>query len=463
MQPTSSKKGIRFPVFWQMVLTTSLLVILGTSMLWAYLHLNLNQVLTRQANTFGSSIAHQMAESAAEIILADDLLALNTMLGNMIKQNDHIIGIEVLDHTGETLSAAQSIHYGSLTDVSQHTVDIRFQDVVAGTLKLTVDRSPITESLHKTIKAVSMLAAMTLLLLIGFGVYLARRITRPLKDLQAVAEQVAQGELNPNLPNPLNDEVGDLVESFDQMLQGLRDKASIENRFSSYISKDVADDILANLNQKRMPLKQVSGSVLFIDIVGFTSLCEHTAANVITDILNQYYYFVHQAAKMYRGSVEKYIGDGAMITFGVHKQDSNHPLNAVCAAQIFLKLIQFMNDKRAQQSLAPIQFRMGLHSGDMMAGTIGSDERMEFTVLGDTVNTAARLCSYSLPDRLLISDVVYNHNSTRGLLVTEAAEEIQVKGKAKPLKTHLVLHLAAKFNRLLRQQQDEVEAMQDHA
>ena len=456
-------KGFRFPLFWQMILSTTLLVFLGTSMLWFYLHMNLNDVLNRQADTFGNSIAHQMAESAAEIILADDHLALNAMLNNMIEQNNHILKIEVFDHNNEAISAVQKNLPLVFEQAAQYQVPIRFQDVIAGSLKIRVDKSPITNSIHETIKVMSMLAIAAVSLLIGFGIYFARQLTQPLKRLQSVAEQVAQGNLQPPLPQSRNDEVGDLVRSFDQMLQGLRDKASIENKFSSYISKDVADDILANLNQKRMPLRTVRGSVLFIDIVGFTSLCERTPPTEVGDILNQYYFLVHQAAKMYRGSVDKYIGDGAMITFGVTKRDNSHALNGVCAAQIFLRLIQIMNEKRIRNQQEPIEFRLGLHCGDMMAGTIGSDERMEFTVVGDTVNTAARLCSHSAPNRLLISDTIFKDKATQGVLVTEPAEEIQVKGKIQPLNTHSVLHLSSRFNRILMQQHGEVEAMQDYA
>ena len=289
MQSGKSPTTLRFPLFWQVTLSTTLLVFLGTSTLWAYLHFNLNDVLNRQADTFGNSIARQMAESAAEIILADDHLALNAMLTNMIEQNQHILRIEVQDHTDTLISSVQNPAAETHQQVAAYQVPIRFQDVIAGTLKLRLDKSPITQSIHETIKVMSILAAVTIFLLIGFGLFFARHLTQPLKRLQSVAEQVAHGDLQPTLPKCRNDEVGDLVRSFDQMLSGLRDKASIENKFSSYISKDVADDILANLNQQRMPLRLIRGSVLFIDIVGFTSLCERTPPREVSEILNQYY------------------------------------------------------------------------------------------------------------------------------------------------------------------------------
>ena len=440
----------------------ALLVCLSTGALWTYLHFNLNTLLQQQADTYASTITQQAAHSAAEMVMADDSLALTAMLDGLVNHTNNIQSIHIYDDNGKLLSSAkrklntpeQTFHY--------YQNPIIFHDVEAGTIKLRLDNSAITQSLLTTKKILSVITLSTIFFAMMLSIFIARRLSKPLKKLQEVAQEVAKGNLSPDLPSYKNDEVGDLVRSFSHMLQGLRDKESIEHKFSSYLSKDIAKGILSDLNTSKKPLRDVYGSVLFVDIVGFTQLCEQRDPHQITDILNQYYFLLHQAAKMYRGTVDSYIGDGAMLTFGVHKEDKKHSINAICAAQIFIRLTHLMNAQRNKKMLPSLQFRLGLHCGNMLAGTIGSSERMQSTISGDSVNLAARLCEMAAQDKLMISDAIYQHPSTKNLLLTEPAQELSIKGKANIIKSYNVTGLAPKFNRLLMQQEAELEAMQNH-
>ncbi len=450
-------RKLRFPLFWQMLLAMSLLLCLTTLSLWSYLQFDLNRLLQEQTDTFAHTISQQAADSAAEMVMADDQLALASMLDSLVSKTQNIHSIAVYDHEQRLLAQAQGNNNSE--QVRSYQADILFHHLLAGNITLSLDISAISDSLISTQKALGFICLGIGLLALMLAIIMARKLTSPLKHLQEVVQVVAQGKLNPTLPNSNNDEVGDLIHSFNHMLQGLRDKESIENKFSSYISKDIAKDILSDLHISKKPLREVSGSVLFVDIVGFTQLCENQSPQHIADILNQYYFLLHQAAKMYRGSVDSYIGDGAMLTFGVHKEDKKHCINAICGAQIFLRLCDLMNDQRKLKQLAPLQFRLGLHCGSMLAGTIGSSERMQFTISGDTVNLAARLCDLAEPGKLLISNDVYLHPSTQQLIVTEPAHSLNVKGKARAIKCFYISRLAPKFNRLLMQQEAELKAM----
>ncbi len=447
---------LRFPLFWQMLLAMSLLLCLTTVSLWSYLQFDLNQLLQEQTDTFAHTISQQAADSAAEMVMADDQMALASMLDSLVSKTHSIHSIAVFDHE-QLLAQAQGNNNSK--QVRSYQADILFHDILAGKIVLSLDISPISDSLIATQKALGFIFMGIGLLALGLAIVMARKLTSPLKHLQEVVKVVAEGQLNPTLPTSNNDEVGDLIHSFNHMLQGLRDKESIENKFSSYISKDIAKDILSDLNISKKPLREVNGSVLFVDIVGFTQLCENQSPQHIADILNQYYFLLHQAAKMYRGSVDSYIGDGAMLTFGVHKEDHKHAINAICGAQIFIRLCDLMNDQRKQNQLPPLQFRLGLHCGAMLAGTIGSSERMQFTISGDTVNLAARLCDLAAPGKLLVSDNIYQHPSTQQLIITEPAHSLNVKGKAQAIKCFYISRLAPKFNRLLMQQEAELKAM----
>lgn len=460
MASISFLKPLRFPLFWQILCAMGFLLSLTIGILWGYLSFNFNHLLKQQSDTFAHTISQQLADSSAELLMAEDTLALSAMLENLTEQNGNIQYIAIYDHKNILIRQAGELKQAIAPGSTPYFMDVTFHGVKAGQVQLHIDNRAIVASLENTQTTLGILASILAILAFATSIYLAKNLTAPLKRLQKVATSVSQGELNPKLPHSMNDEVGDLIKSMDKMLQGLRDKVAIENTFSSYISKDIAKDILSDLSRNIKPLKTVTGSVLFVDIVGFTKMSEEQNPTDIAEILNEYYFLLHQAAKMYRGSVDNYIGDGAMLTFGVHKQDHKHALNGICAGQIFIRLIQNMNDKRRDQGKDPVNFRLGLHCGEMLAGTIGSSERMQFTISGDTVNLAARLCDHGDANALLISQNVYDSPQCNGLIKTTKGKAYNFKGKTQTITGYNVLGLSAKFNRILMEQESEMRELQ---
>jgi adenylate cyclase len=485
---SSSLNKIRFPLFWQMLLAMTLVLCLSIGLLWGYLQLNFNDLMQKQIDTFANTITQQAANSAAEMLMADDHMALSSMLENRVRTSDNILSISIQDEANNTVALAFGSALGSAiepsvvsemlspvnggsfresgsireNDSSNYQADIIFHDIKAGSIQLSLDNSAISDSDTKTLRALGMILIGIVLLVIGSSILIAKKLTRSLKQLKITTQQVAAGNLYPSLPNIENNEVGDLIKSFESMLQGLRDKESIEQKFSSFISKDIAKDILSDLNEHKKPLKNVNGSVLFVDIVGFTQLSETESPQNIADILNQYYSLLHQVSKIYWGSVDNYIGDGAMLTFGVHVNDPKHSINAISAAQLFIRLSKALNHQRLNNNLPELHFRLGLHCGDMLAGAIGDQERMQFTISGDAVNVASRLCDLASPNKLMISDSVYQHPACYSLLVTEPSESFRLKGKTLPFICYSVIGLAPQFNRLLMEQENELKTRQEY-
>lgn len=456
--------NIRFPLFWQMLLAMALILCLSIGSLWGYLQLNFNDLMQKQIDTFANTITHQAANSAAEMLMADDNMALSAMLENLVRTSDNILSISIQDETNNTVALALGpVLEPAITRFSSnYQASIIFHKVKAGTIQLSLDNSAISDSLTKTLRALGLILIGIILLAISSSILIAKKLTHSLKQLQTTTRQVAKGNLYPALPKVNNNEVGDLVKSFEHMLQGLRDKESIEHKFNAFISKDIAQDILSDLNEHKKPLKSANGSVLFVDIVGFTQLSESQSPEQIAEVLNQYYSLLHQVSKIYWGSVDNYIGDGAMLTFGVHADSPKHSINAICAAQLFIRLSKALNQHRFKTQLPELHFRLGLHCGDMLAGAIGDHERMQFTISGDTVNVAARLCDLASPNKLMISESVYQHPACDSLLVTEPSESFNLKGKVHPINCFNVTSLAPKFNHMLMQQETELKAMQEY-
>lgn len=463
-------RNIRFPLFWQMLLAMTLVLCFSIGTLWAYLQLNFNELLQQQVDTFANTITRQTANSAAEMLMAEDYLALSSMLENMVHSSDNIHSVSIQDDMGKTVAlavrklekSAEPLEVEATSLNNAYQADIYFHDLKAGFIQLSLDNSVISDSLTKALRALGLILIGIIFLAIISSIVIAKKLTKSLKQLQITTKQVAKGNLSPKLPKVNNNEVGDLVKGFEHMLQGLRDKESIEKNFHSFISKDIAKDILSDLDQPKKPLKHVNGSVLFVDIVGFTQLSEKQSPQDIAAALNQYYSLIHQASKIYRGSVDNFIGDGAMITFGVHVDDPKHSINAICAAKLFIRLSAALNQHRKNNQQVELNFRLGLHCGDMLAGAIGDQERMQFTITGDTVNVAARLCDLAAPNKLMISESIFLHPACHSLLITEDSETRSVKGKLEPINCFNVIGLSPLLNRLLKQQENELIAMQKY-
>jgi len=172
----------------------------------------------------------------------------------------------------------------------------------------------------------------------------------------------------------------------------------------------------------------VEASVLFVDIVEYTRMSESMTPDEVARMLNQYLSIFTSCARIYRGTVDKFIGDAAMIVFGAPRADKDHRLQAMSCANAIRLVASRINEKREAKGLNRINLRVGVNSGLMQAGILGSEYRMEYTVVGDAVNLASRLCDAAQPGEALVSESVYN-NGFYSEVKTENAGLVAVKGK----------------------------------
>ncbi|MGI9353987.1 MAG: adenylate/guanylate cyclase domain-containing protein, partial [Rhizobiaceae bacterium] len=147
-------------------------------------------------------------------------------------------------------------------------------------------------------------------------------------------------------------------------------------------------------------------AVLFTDIVGFTQYAERTAPDEVMELLRTYHELVEKAVFDHGGTLDKYLGDGAMATFGTPEAGPDDAQNALAAARQMLSEMEELNTQRERDGLEPVRMSVGLHFGTVTLGDIGSSRRLEFAVIGDTVNVASRLESASreLDCRCVVSD-----------------------------------------------------------
>ena len=262
-------------------------------------------------------------------------------------------------------------------------------------------------------------------------------ITSPIEKLVEVTKRLAQGDFEVSANVKTRDEVGELASSFDSMVSGLRERDKMKNVLNKFHGSAITDDLLSGELELGGSNKNVT--VFFSDIRGFTKFSEGHSAEQVVDMLNEYFSIMVGIINKNKGVVDKFIGDAIMAVWGAPQTTAEDSINAVRACLEMRIALDELNKERLERGQVPIMIGMGLHSGEAISGNIGSDERMEYTVIGDTVNQASRIeaSTKAFGTDLLISDTLY-HDCQESFVI-EKAGDVEVKGKSKPLSLYKVL------------------------
>lgn len=246
-----------------------------------------------------------------------------------------------------------------------------------------------------------------LFLTLSLGIGLASGITAPIQTLVRGMQEVLRGNLKQRLHMQREDEVGFLSRSFDDMVAGLEEKEKIRDVMQKVVSPEIAHELLHHGVTLGGEMREVS--VLFADIRGFTTLSEGMPPPELLGFLNEYFSRISRIIEHEKGVIDKYIGDEVMAIFGAPLPSSDHALRAVAAAVGMLKELERFN--REQHHPTSLRIGIGIATGPVVAGNVGSPERLNYTVLGDTVNIASRLQGltkeYKVP--LIVSGVTYEN------------------------------------------------------
>lgn len=446
----------RLPLAHKTSLALILLIGLSLMTLWIIVSSHLLQLLNQQTDAFGKAIADQTANSAAELLLADDLLSLNVLV-TKVTDASNIVSATITDIENQVLAQSGRYDYSfELNLIDQlpvhdpslgiYIAPVIFKDVRAGYAYIAIDKRSIEAVVEKGLQWMTVATFALLSLAVLIAILLARSITDPIKRLTIASYAIRKGEFGQSITNNRHDEIGQLVDGFNEMARGLEERDKMKDTFNRYFDPLVAKSILSNLDSPALLSKYVDATVLFVDIVGFTKMCEEHTPTVMVEVLNTYYELILRASEFYRGAVDKYIGDGAMVLFGVPEEQEDHCFPAICCALVILELVKKLNAERCSVGLPVIQFRLGLHSGEMLAGCLGCADRLQYTVVGDTVNVASRLCNNGLPERLIVSQQAYELAQGEQRLVTSFDSTVwEVRGRSEQVQVAVVERLAEPY------------------
>ncbi|MCB1049333.1 MAG: adenylate/guanylate cyclase domain-containing protein, partial [Acidobacteria bacterium] len=271
------------------------------------------------------------------------------------------------------------------------------------------------------------LGVILLVLGLVFSHFVARAVSKPILELKSAAEAVGRLDYSVQTHISSQDEFQELGQAFNRMVQGLAEKERIRGVMDKVVSREVAEELLAG--EVHLGGEERVASVLFSDLRGFTSLSEGMAPPKLLDLLNAYFTEISSCVEARHGLIDKYIGDAMMALFGVPIARENHAQLAVeSALEMIRKLGPF--NQRHFPSGSGLAMGIGINSGRVVAGNMGSEHRLNYTVIGDEVNLASRLEGltkyYRVP--LLISGATAEqiepvHFSLRFL------DRVRVKGK----------------------------------
>jgi class 3 adenylate cyclase len=268
--------------------------------------------------------------------------------------------------------------------------------------------------------AVSFTISLQLVLLV------ARSMLRALDDLQAATRRVAAGDFEARMLVASTDEVGKLARSFNEMVEGLDERERLRAAFGAYVDPSLADRVLEEGSD--LEGEELIVTVLFLDIRDFTALSERVTPPALVAFLSSFWELVVPVLLEHGGQANKFIGDGLLGVFGAPERQSDHAERAVEAAIEISRVVR-------ERYGGAISVGIGVNSGRVVAGTVGGGGRVEFTVIGDTVNTAARVeaATRETGDDVLITE------ATRDLLGRmrfefEERSTVPLKGKSAEVK-----------------------------
>ncbi len=507
----------RFPVAIKLAFSIGVLITVGMSLLGAVIIHNQIDLLNKQIYSNGRTVVVQMAESAKEPILANDSLVLD-VLNYSLASADNVLGTTIYSADRKVISTAGynpfdlNAPYANRTrqylNSSLNTLEwkwensptgnvdaitfispVQFEGVVVGYVLTSFSRQAMSQSINDAVRSIISTTVLLIILGIIMSYFLGWRLSKTLHSLLAASRAIGMGRYNYRIKERRNDEIGDLINSVNatarmlelksnRMALGILQKKQVEDAFSRYVSPNIVKEVMGNLNAVKVGGdfspnvaaaremmgnatdmavggKFVTGTVVFIDIVGFTSKSETMSPQGVAKLLNEFYSNITRTAALFKGTIDKYIGDCAMILFGIPEEDKDHVFHSIAYAIFFRRLMEEMNKARVERGDFPVHFRVGINSGEMMAGNMGTAERMQYTVVGDTVNLSSRLCSAASTDQIIITEDIYNISGIRNKVIATEYQSIQVRGKVEPVNTYLVHGVKGVYKTVMERQLEE--------
>ncbi len=281
---------------------------------------------------------------------------------------------------------------------------------------------------------------------------ISRNLARPIAQLLQTTRAVQAGDLSTHLGKLPEDEIGQLGESFNSMVHELRRKQEMQKAIGSYIDPRIVEKVILAGRKEDMAGQKRVMTILFTDLVGFTTLGEHLTPGGLVNVLNRYFTLMSECVQAENGIIDKFIGDAIMAYWGPPFVDEEEEAAAACRAALrqLEALTQFQAElpelMGLRKNLPEIKIRIGLATGEVVVGNIGSEKARNYTVMGDIVNVASRMESANnvYGTRILISEET--RRMADRVIQAREIDLIAVKGKSEPVQVYELISIASELS-----------------
>jgi adenylate cyclase len=409
-----------------------------------------NELLRNEIMNRAITMTHELANVGKEGLLTKQELPVVSTIEDIMKR-DSVVYAMILDDEGRVFAHNDfSKKGGLLTDAADRaaakarelyiqevnwnadtimdaTMPIMLQtkNLKLGSARIGLSEQALTTAIRRQKNAFLWVALGFVVVGILLSFALSRMITKPLDSLAAGMQVAAKGDLRKLVQVKSNDEIGRLTSVFNEMILSLREKLLMEK----YLSQSTVLNIKVHRDVSHLKLggERKHVTALFSDARGFTAMSETLSPEDVVRIMNIYLNLQTSVIHAWGGIVDKFVGDEVMAIF----EGTDMELNAVRAAMEIQNYCKSLNEARAAAGEKVINIGIGLNSGDVVMGNMGSEDHMDYTVIGDSINVAARLCGVAQPGQVLVSRSIVDEIAERASWKT--LSPVTVKGKAQPI------------------------------
>jgi len=362
--------------------------------------------------------------------------------------------IEALSEAGEEILYIYStVRFRSGTGMGgrdwRYVLKVPLGPVVQPASEIRSDVSRVTRKMRSTMEVgiaeLALVVGAITLLAMGIALLLAYRFagsaTKPLVEMQQVAGQIAKGNFDQEVAVRSRDEIGHLGIAINEMIFGLKEREFVKKTFKRYVAASVVDELILNPTKANLGGERKELTIFFSDLKGFTTLSETMPPDMLVALLNEYLGAMTEAIFAQEGTLDKYVGDAILAFWGAPISRQDDALRACRTALLNLKTLKGLWPDWERRGLPKLQVRIGIQTGPVVVGNIGSDVQMNYTVIGDTANTASRLegANKAYGTCILIGECT--RIAAGDTIVAREIDRITVMGKSRGIRIYELLGL----------------------
>ncbi len=441
-----------FPLRLKLALLISALLLVGISTVSVLVLEQSRDALISEAEKRAIALARHLARNARDPLLLDDDLVLGKLVGGAAQEAEVLVA-RVLDPEGEVVASSRSKaepRRARMTLAAKRAVQrvggrlvvaerMLFKDTEVGEAQIEIDLDALIAPVLNRARRDVLVASGGLLLvgvLIAFA--LSSRVTRPLQRLQLAVNALAAGDFSARVEPTTRDEIADLGRAFNEMGQSLSQKRKVETAFRRYVSDHVLRQVLDRPEDIALHGESREITVVFVDIRNYTRLSEALGPERIVAFLNESFEIITARLLDHGATVDKYIGDGVLSYFGAPIETPDHVQRAVAAAIAVQRAVDERNRKLEAQNLPFVRLEVGvgLATGRVVVGNIGSELKMDYTVIGEPVNLANRLQKFAGCGGIFATEAVAL--AVDGLVPLERVGPLEIGGYDAPQEVYRV-------------------------